>query len=764
MVESLFNKFKEDKVRMLLVQDHKGMLKVHGEIHQVKQRLSSDVIVKGKGIWLNDTAFTPVIVQSEFLVLQLAERREVKKRSYEMRAEDERRGKEKVALLDEVSAARQEGLPPDWELDMIAARQKVLSPDWRTIIGLHQVSWNELDLPDFTTNERVYLLAEGKELDEEQLAFLADPGVADGQVAQTITHNAAFQTDDLDAYDFDCDDISSAKAVLMAISQVVIQIFFLSKIVNESLTAELERYKERDKILEQRFNVDLSSREKFIDSQMDDMIRMKNTKFAAFEMEIDTLKQTLSKHNDDVVDICNKCLEFEAEFVKKNNAYNELSKSLATSKGHCHQQTKGNNSFVERNVNPTKVKQDIDEIETINIELEHRKTVIDTIVSKPYAITIALGMFKLELEPLASKVLKNKDSHLDYIKHSREHADILREIVKSARELSPLDSNLESACKYVQRIQEVLVYVKYTCPCLTRPRKKLVVVTPKNKDKKVRFADPVTTSSNTHKQVDSHKPKDSNQPLSHSIGVNGSTGASESKPTSNTKNNRISQSSSSNKNMWKSTGRTFTIDENTCPLTRITSTKVVTLKETTSKSVITQNPKVKVYCRRPKVTKSVGSSSKYKIIESRISNNSESNQSWGSNASDVPSSSSPVDFRLSKLFSDCKDYEALVIFRGELMISWVYYVEGLGIKRLKLIYVVFRRYDVILSYLYPIESVKDQVLVMASKAIPFKLRLHHYTGQTRTGSRATQIKVLEGSLMFHLCSWEKQETLPQTQS
>ncbi|GKA25644.1 hypothetical protein Tco_0711753 [Tanacetum coccineum] len=67
--------------------------------------------------------------------------------------------------------------------------------------------------------EKVLLVqaqAKGKVLDEEQLAFLADPEVADGQVAQTITHNATFQTDDLDAYDFDCDDISSAKAVLMA--------------------------------------------------------------------------------------------------------------------------------------------------------------------------------------------------------------------------------------------------------------------------------------------------------------------------------------------------------------------------------------------------------------------------------------------------------------------------------------------------------------------------------------------------------------------
>ncbi|GJZ87137.1 retrovirus-related pol polyprotein from transposon TNT 1-94, partial [Tanacetum coccineum] len=51
----------------------------------------------------------------------------------------------------------------------------------------------------------------GQFLDEEQLAFLADPGILDGQAVQiTIPQNATFQTDDLDAYDSDCDDISSA--------------------------------------------------------------------------------------------------------------------------------------------------------------------------------------------------------------------------------------------------------------------------------------------------------------------------------------------------------------------------------------------------------------------------------------------------------------------------------------------------------------------------------------------------------------------------
>nr|GEU64356.1 hypothetical protein [Tanacetum cinerariifolium] len=64
------------------------------------------------------------------------------------------------------------------------------------------------------------MLAEAQQasqvLDEEQLAFLADPGISEALVAQqTIPHNLAFQTEDLDAYDSNCDDISSAKAVLM---------------------------------------------------------------------------------------------------------------------------------------------------------------------------------------------------------------------------------------------------------------------------------------------------------------------------------------------------------------------------------------------------------------------------------------------------------------------------------------------------------------------------------------------------------------------
>nr|GEU33094.1 hypothetical protein [Tanacetum cinerariifolium] len=65
------------------------------------------------------------------------------------------------------------------------------------------------------------MLAEAQEagqiLDEEKLTFLTDQGVLNGQAVQTIIPtNAGFQPEDLDTYDSNCDDISNAKAVLMA--------------------------------------------------------------------------------------------------------------------------------------------------------------------------------------------------------------------------------------------------------------------------------------------------------------------------------------------------------------------------------------------------------------------------------------------------------------------------------------------------------------------------------------------------------------------
>nr|GEU39595.1 hypothetical protein [Tanacetum cinerariifolium] len=59
--------------------------------------------------------------------------------------------------------------------------------------------------------------ANGQILHEEELAFLADPRIVEGQATQTaITYNAAYQANDLDAYNSDCDELNTIKVALMA--------------------------------------------------------------------------------------------------------------------------------------------------------------------------------------------------------------------------------------------------------------------------------------------------------------------------------------------------------------------------------------------------------------------------------------------------------------------------------------------------------------------------------------------------------------------
>nr|GEW66069.1 hypothetical protein [Tanacetum cinerariifolium] len=56
----------------------------------------------------------------------------------------------------------------------------------------------------------------GQVLHEEELEFLENLGIAEAQSTQyVITNNAAYQDDDLNAYDSDCDEINSAKIALM---------------------------------------------------------------------------------------------------------------------------------------------------------------------------------------------------------------------------------------------------------------------------------------------------------------------------------------------------------------------------------------------------------------------------------------------------------------------------------------------------------------------------------------------------------------------
>ncbi|GJW40912.1 hypothetical protein Tco_0066757 [Tanacetum coccineum] len=169
------------------------------------------------------------------------------------------------------------------------------------------------------------------------------------------------------------------------------------------------------------------------------------------------------------------------------------------------------------------------------------KEIIDIAAQIPSANTIVPGMFKLDLEPLAPRLLQNREAHIEYLKYTQEQADILLGIVKQAKAKQLLDKELDFACKHAQRIQELLVYVRDTCPNAINLSAKKVVVTPKNKVKKVRFPEPLTSSSNG-KQVESSKTLDSNTPVLSSTGLKCSTSNCGSKPTGN----RISRKPSRN--------------------------------------------------------------------------------------------------------------------------------------------------------------------------------------------------------------------------
>ncbi|GJT03638.1 retrovirus-related pol polyprotein from transposon TNT 1-94 [Tanacetum coccineum] len=450
------------------------------------------------------------------------------------------------------------------------------------------------------------------------------------------------------------------------------------------------------------------------------------------------------------METCNKCLELEAELIKQHNMvekdkYNKLLKNYSKFEQHCisleiamqlnKENFQTNNTSVnqteptfdqlfelnnlkaelqEKNtkikklkahikrVNETStsesVKKDIDEIETINIELEHRvaklitenehlkhtykqlydsikpsrekvfvitklkndlmklkgNDIVDNAAHVSNATTIAPRMYKLDPVILAPWDKNNRETHIYYLKHTMEQAAILSEIVEQAKSLNPLDSVSYTACKYVKMIQELLGYVRDTFPDIHTPSKKLVAITPINKKKTVRFTEPVSSPSNIPKMTnrplfneknkveDYQKVKSSlnkknsdsknvcNEHVKHSVkGADAlcsicneclfdANHAMCLIDHVNSMNVRAKSASKKNKKRkewkptgkvfnsvgykWKPTGRTFTLVENAYPLTRITATHEVPIREPIPLKVVAQEPVVtKVYTRRPKI-------------------------------------------------------------------------------------------------------------------------------------------------------------------
>ncbi|GKA56834.1 hypothetical protein Tco_0755906 [Tanacetum coccineum] len=170
------------------------------------------------------------------------------------------------------------------------------------------------------------------------------------------------------------------------------------------------------------------------------------------------------------------------------------------------------------------------------------KALVDNVVTKH---TIDPEMLKNDVEPITPKLLNNRIAHSPYIKHTWEEATVLRDLVELVKANYPLYQPLESACRYTKQIQDLFTNISKTCPSINNSGDKLVVVTPKNKDKKIRFTEPVTSSGNTNTKIASSSNLVSNKPMLSSTGIKPSTSASGSQPSGNTKKDKIQQTPSS---------------------------------------------------------------------------------------------------------------------------------------------------------------------------------------------------------------------------
>ncbi|GJV76948.1 retrovirus-related pol polyprotein from transposon TNT 1-94 [Tanacetum coccineum] len=593
----------------------------------------------------------------------------------------------------------------------------------------------------------------GQILDEEQLAFLADPEVPDSQAVQTIIpNNAAFQTEDLDTYDFDCDDISNEKAVLMANisnygSDIILEVphsetylndmenqsvhamkdfeqtqvanvqdtnlqaqqdsMILSVIEqmseqminhvnnwkkankeqnNESVTAELERYKERVKTFEQRLNIDLSSREKMIDSQMDDMIKEK----LALKEQVASLEQILSKQ------------------IKEKECYQNL---FYLKKAQWIKPTLNDGIFISAKHVAMPV---IDDEETLILEEENRSKMSEK-EKDPEAIKQNITHKPIDYEKL------NRLSE-DFRKRFTPQQEFLAKQVFCLHMSNPTSKSSDAPPVKIEAPKELPKVFKDQFDSIKKTRvrtkelsdsliDKLNLKYAENEDLKAQIQDKVFVITSLKNDLRKLKGKEivdiaAQIPSANTI-VPGmfkidlkhlAPSNYGSKPTGNKKNDRISQTPSRNmknkveaqprkgnikncvvepiydvdvnhsllkanselicatckKSMfdgvhdmclldfvenvnsraksakkhkkqniwkptghvfievglkWKPTGRTFTIVGNSCPLTRITSANIVPPKKTTSHSVETQKPELKVYRKKPKNVKNIPSSS-----------------------------------------------------------------------------------------------------------------------------------------------------------
>nr|GEV55548.1 hypothetical protein [Tanacetum cinerariifolium] len=272
---------------------------------------------------------------------------------------------------------------------------------------------------------------------------------------------------------------------------------------------------------------------------------------------------------------CDKHFNLEAELLKSQNAHNDLMKRYSQLEKHCislESSIQINQEIFQKdescdNQNALKIPEFFEnsdlkaQLQDKDTTIRKLKEIIKSMREKSKEENVNYDYCEIEtknveLKNSVAKLLSENERLCKEINHVKQVFKDQFESIKKTRVRTKEQSdslidklNLKFAenkdLKAQIQDKELLVYVRDRCPNAIKLNEKKVVVTPKNKVKKVRFAEPLTSSSNT-KQVKSSITSYSNTHVLSPTGLKCSTSNYGSKPTGNKKNDMISQTPSKN--------------------------------------------------------------------------------------------------------------------------------------------------------------------------------------------------------------------------
>nr|GEU50290.1 retrovirus-related Pol polyprotein from transposon TNT 1-94 [Tanacetum cinerariifolium] len=211
-----------------------------------------------------------------------------------------------------------------------------------------------------------------------------------------ITHNGAYQADDLDAYDSDCDELNTAKVALMAnLSQ------YGSDVLPEK-AQQLEPKLYDGNVIKNTYAITILDSEETLM-----LVEESHSKMILKQQDPMVLEKKVNTTLVDYAALNQLSQDFKKRFVPQTE--------LSTNK-------------------PFDLKDELRKLK--------RKAFVDNVVT---TYNIATEMLKIDVEPIALRLLNNRTAHSDYLRLTQEQAVIFRKVVVQGKYQNPLNNSLDFA-------------------------------------------------------------------------------------------------------------------------------------------------------------------------------------------------------------------------------------------------------------------------------------------------------------------------------